>query len=228
MRRPLLALILLAALVPAARGEMDARTHLFHVSLGGQTPLTDLDTSLAGGGSNRAGGAGVGTSLRYLYHLTPQWALGAEAAGGEFSDKTLELPFARATIGGNIFTIQAVGRWLALPKGVVSPYLLLGVGVNTFNAHLKATPDSGKTWASIRTGDTATAEERKLFDRQTWGMAASFGGGLEGELNPQLVMGAELRWNYGSVPHGAFGVNSVNWVGGGLHVGWKFETPALY
>jgi hypothetical protein len=171
-------------------------------------PLSELNLSRIGAGSQRPGDPGLGVGARYMYQATNRLALGAEISHENYGDRNFVVPGLAGTIGGSQTVAEGLARaWLTKP-GAVNPYVIGGVGLNHFAAHVRETNEPSEV----------------LLDADSVGLAMSAGGGVEGRFGAtkQVVTGAEARWTLSTIDSNKFGSSVTNGLGLMGRVGYRF------
>lgn len=245
LRVMLAAVVALAGLGQYAAAEISAGQHVIIAGIGGGIPTGDInvvhktDIDEANGNdlltiNKRAGASGLSGFAQYTYHVWPFLGFGidiqATGFGKRKNDVSLEgrVPNGSAAFGagaGGTFTSEAtlvqylaIARWVIMPEKNINPYLLGGIGFNSFNASVRFDPNANA--ASL--WNDGTHNERQLYTRSSAGFGSSLGGGVQAQAMDSLLLGIEGRWNYSGVDSSDFGTKSVNSGGGYFWAGWKF------
>jgi opacity protein-like surface antigen len=170
----------------------------FSFGLGAMVPLSRVDFTSTGGGTDANGGSGILFSGRYLYNLTPRLSIGPDvglahrAATGSQS----LLPESNTDVFGNTFLLMGTAKLSLVNEGPVRPYLLGGLGANRTSTIVEATPNPGFGWS-----DTNTTETRTLADQSRWGLATHLAFGLDFPFFDATFFGLEVGWTYLDNPH---------------------------
>lgn len=171
-------------------------------------PVSSLDLSRIGAGNQSPGDPGLSIGGRYLYQATSRWSFGGEIIHENFGDREFTVPGLAGTIGGSNLTIQGLARYWLTPARTINPYLIAGLGINDFAAHVFVTANPANV----------------LLDDDSVGLAFSGGGGIEGRFGKDnnLVAGAEMLWGLATIDSGTFGSSVVNSLGFTGRVGYRF------
>lgn len=190
----------------SAQGEAGDSTANPEIGLG--LPISELDLSRIGAGNQRPGDPGLNVGARYLYQASRRWSLGAQISHANFGDRNFVVPGLAGTIGGSLLTVQGLARYWLLEPAAINPYVIGGLGLNRFAAHVRETFEPSAV----------------LLDADSVGLAVSAGGGLEGRFGEarNLIAGTELRWLLSTIDAGKFGSSTLNGVGVTGWVGYKF------
>lgn len=199
-----LALALVVWACANAAAQTKAGDSIGSLGLGLGQPISGLNLARYGGGSEAPGSGGVAISPQFIRQLDPHLGLGGELTYQGFSDKAAPRD-ARPdlTVGGSLLTVELVARYLVTPEKTFSPYLIGGLGLSDFSAHVK----SGSS---------------TLIDTNAMGLALSAGGGAQASLTESLLAMGELRWHLGTSDSEKFGTGAVNALAVLLRLGWKF------
>ncbi|HVE12295.1 MAG TPA: outer membrane beta-barrel protein [Elusimicrobiota bacterium] len=176
------------------------------LGLGAGMPVSDLDLSAIGGGSQSPGEAGLAVDGRYLYQAGQHLAVGGELGRMGFPDRTFVGPRLAGTVHSELVTLQALARYLFLPDKDISPYLIGGLGVNRFSAKVRETFDPG----DVR------------LDSDSHGAVFSAGAGVEAAVAKSAFVGAELRWFLATIDSGDFGTGTLHALNIGARAGYRF------
>jgi opacity protein-like surface antigen len=100
------------------------------------------------------------------------------------------LPNSTARAAEHTAVYQGVVK-LAFPSGRFRPYVLGGLGAARSSLQSYISPGAGSSWA-----DTGTSEVRQTFDSVKYGVAWSWGAGLDWFMAEHFFLGLELRETY--------------------------------
>ena len=216
--------------VQYARKSTNEGRQFFSVDIGAAVPLSRVDFTAAGGGTDDNGNAGFLIGSQYLYRVAPH--LGAGASFEYFNRGGLRsqglLPDSETSVSGNSALLLGNLKFSLIDHGSVRPYMLGGIGANYTSTVIDARPDVGFGWS-----DSATNETRTLVDSSRWGLASTLRFGVDFSLSDPTVLGLELGWTHlsnGSYPATSagkdLGLGSVsgnqNVLTFGLRWGWRF------
>jgi opacity protein-like surface antigen len=209
----------------------------FFIGLGLTAPLSRVDFSSTGGGTDSNGDAGLMLGTQYNYYLTNKLAAGfnVELMNRSATGSQSLVPDASTDVSGNSFLVLATLKYSLLNRGAVRPYVLGGVGANRTSTVIDATPNPGGLWCedSDPTCANGTAETRTLVDERKWGLATTARFGLDFVLADPALFSLEFGWtgmpnsSYSSTQRGKeLGLTNVS---GNLDVftvaakwGWRF------
>lgn len=159
------------------------------VYIGGGIPVTKIDFSGAGGGSEYAGSGGLAAGAQVLFRASDRILLGLDGsyiASGEQSSTSL-LPPAVSKLSSEKTTALFLAK-AELTQGRVVPYFVGGVGFAANHLEIKTAPPPGMIW-----NDTHTSDDRAFVDSTKTTFAYALGVGLDLNINSQLFAGAEAR-----------------------------------
>jgi len=186
---------------------------MFSLGFGLAAPLSRVDFSSTGGGSDSNGDAGVLLGAHYHYSLTPRLAVGASSEWfhrGAYGSRSL-LPDSETDVSGNTVLLLGTLKLSLIDRGPVRPYVLGGLGGNRTSTAIDATPRRGFGWS-----DTGTSETRTLVDESHWGFASSLRFGVDFALYGPSFFTIEAGWtrlanaSYSATAAGQdLGLNSV-------------------
>lgn len=183
---------------------LERGSQLLNVNLGMSVPLSDLKLTGTGGGNDKIGELGFSGGGQYVYHITPQFGVGAEINSSVHSDRNSSSLILNgdSTIGGHTIAVLLIARSVLIPEGNVHPFFLGGIGFHNTSLRLDTMPTPGFVWL-----DTRTTERRTLTDSSVTAFAGALGGGVDIFLTDQFFVGFEGRWQYfGS---GTYGTTSA-------------------
>ncbi|MBI5210499.1 MAG: outer membrane beta-barrel protein [Elusimicrobia bacterium] len=205
-----------------ARADIETGDHLVHMGVGLSVPLTDMDTSMAGGGMEKIAYRGVFGGAQYVHHVSPSFGLGLDLSGAVHEKANHVTPTRFVETNSTVLVFQGIMRYVFFPEDKITPFLFGGFGFNRFRGEVKAVPRPGNPWTDAGGG----YGERTLFDRNSLGMAASLGGGAEYYITEKLFLNLDGRWIFCAIPADTFGANSANFTATTLRLGWKFGRSA--
>ena len=201
MKRYFAVAVLMFAIVGRSWAGFQQGSQTVNLNLGTGIPLSTLDLSAVGGGSDKIGTAGLAVGGEYLYYLTPLFALGLDGNYSKFGDKNSSKfsPLVDSTVSAKSMVVLAVGKYTIVPEGKILPYLLGGFGLHNSSLKFSASPAAGLVWA-----DTGTRESRVFGDDSASSYALAFGLGVDVPVNERVFIGIETRYQYlGSVTYSA-------------------------
>jgi opacity protein-like surface antigen len=161
---------------------------------------------------------GPAFDIEYLVYVVPTFALGAELAWEDLSDKTVETADGfRQKTHSSASQALVLMRWEPMPEKRFSPYGTFGFGTSSFHKSVNSTPIAGTTWA-----DTGTAEDRQIFSKGSTEPGMRLGAGVSTSFNSRVFGALEGDWRLLGVDSNKFGQRSYQVVDAGLHVGCRF------
>jgi len=195
----LVGLATMSCLSLPVRAELKAGDHIVSFNAGASFPLNEVDFADVGGGKETAVKTGPGFSAQYLYHLTPSFAFGGEAAYAAYGDKdhmitvnTFTGPAnLNVTLASKAWAVQAVARYVLVPEKMIHPYFLGGLGMGGVHSKTTTTPIPPAVWTPSGTQETRTNSEGNAT-----GVAFSLGAGVDGYITESWLLGLDLRWIY--------------------------------
>ncbi|MBI3551130.1 MAG: hypothetical protein HY077_01315 [Elusimicrobia bacterium] len=133
---------------------------------------------------------GLASDVEFLINVEPSWAFGfrTDAFAYTTAYPQSETAVGKAQVNGGDLLFE--GRWLALPERKLSPFLVGGLGVNTYTEEFELAPKPGFKWL-----DTGTRETRELEDTSV-GMAAMLGVGAQYLISRHYVADVEAAWHW--------------------------------
>jgi|CXWL01.1.fsa_nt_gi opacity protein-like surface antigen len=179
--------------------------------------------------SQKPGSNGVSGFIQYIYFPTPFLGAGLEINGANFPTNTIphfnlgNAPVSRGNLPAtdrakietraSLLQCLATARYVIAPKNRLNPYLLAGLGVNTFQASSDIIP--------LNPGP-----QESHWDRNSIGAALAVGGGLQTSLfSDKMMLGVEGRWSYSTVDSKKFGTDGVSYHAAYFWVGYKWTPP---
>ncbi len=210
--------------------EPENTNQIFSLNFGFASPLSRVDFSSTGGGSDNNGNTGIVIGGQYLYQTTSRlaWGMNLEYMNRGLSDSQSLLPSANTDVSGDSLVIMPVVKFSLVDRGGIRPYVLAGIGTNRTSTFIEAQPQQGFAW-----NDTNTDETRTLVNDSRWGLATTARVGIDFmSFNPSFFS-LEIGWtgisngSYGATQAGqALGLNSVTGNLSLLNIagrwGWKF------
>lgn len=185
-----------------AKAEVKQGTQQLNLALGVANPLSSVNVD---GERVEFGKVGPTFGAGYLYQLREFVSVGADLNFKRLGDKTVRTGHGTAEITSSAWTLLAVGRGDLMPANDIRPYALLGLGVGGVKREVRY--------------DVGTAYNRE----QTSGsFAFAVAGGVDFDINPSWLAGAELRYNYIRTREYEVGTDSVKTLDLAFKVGYKF------
>ncbi len=172
------------------------------LSLGVSNPLGN---ETADGTRVEFGKVGPALGLNYLYQVRPNWSLGADLNFKSFGDRDVFTSHGAGEVKTSAWTLMAVGRGDLSPESNLRPYALLGLGV-------------GRAKRDLSYPSNARFDQ----DHASGGLAFALGAGLDFDINPTWVAGAELRYSYIHTDANEIGAESVRTLDVLFKAGYKF------
>jgi hypothetical protein len=165
---------------------------LLKVGVGGALPTQ-------AGAFNNIARPGLATDLELLLNVKSHWAFGLRNDDFLFTTAypSNEQSRGKSVVQGSALYVE--GRWLALPEKRLSPFVVAGLGFNTYSEELEVTPKPGFKWS-----DTGTIEMREFENTQT-GAALMTGVGAQYLMGRSFVGSVEAAWHYWSIDATKFG-----------------------
>ena len=163
------------------------------LGLGAAIPLSRVNFSPTGGGTDTNGSVGLMVSGRYFYNFLPRLSIGPDISffhRGHSESQSL-LPSTNTDVFGNTLLLLVNGKFALVDDGPIRPYLLGGVGGNRTSTIAEATPNPGFGWS-----DTNTFETRTLVDDAHWGFASQAAFGIDFPMVESSLFGLEFAWVY--------------------------------
>jgi len=197
-----------AATSPKDSSQGQVGDSVLNPDIGLGVPLSELNLSRIGAGSQRPGDPGLAVGARYMYQTSERVSLGGQISHTNFGDRDFVEPGLAGTIGGSLLTIEGLARYWLMPPKTVNPYVVAGLGINRFAAHVHETFDPSEV----------------LLDSDSIGLAASAGAGVEGRFGKDnsLAAGAELVYELATIDSGKFGSSALSGLGLAGRVGYRF------
>jgi opacity protein-like surface antigen len=184
------------------RAESYRETHqTFSLGLGAAIPLSRVDFSGTGGGTESNGDTGILIGGRYLFDLSPNLSVGPDLEYFHRSRTQSQslLQESNTDVFGNTLMLLANAKWSFVSRGPARPYLLGGVGANRTSTIAEGTPNPGFSWS-----DTDSTETRTLVDQAHWGFASHLAFGIDFPMWELATFGLEFGWVYlGNSPYEA-------------------------
>jgi len=165
---------------------------------------------------NHIAKTGVASEIEAVVQLTDSLGIGAR-----FDDQAFTVAYpsdyvSRSKSEVDASTLVLEGRYVFLPKKTVSPFVVVGLGVDAYSEHFEKTPSPGSTWA-----DTGTRETREV-EGVTSGAAVEAGAGVQFLLSRRYLAELAARWHYAGVDGDKFGFTQAQSVTLLASVGWRF------
>jgi hypothetical protein len=176
-----------------ASGFAQLESHRDELSfLGGvENSNATLDLTAFGQGSARIGNGGFALGGEYFHQLQrfPALGIGIDWLSADLGqNESLEL-LPNFDSVSSLHTVQGlVMLRLIRPSGRLRPFLVAGGGFHVTSLKLNSQPLPGFVWA-----DTKTTESRTLYDSGEGSWSATWGLGLECQLNDVIGLGFEGR-----------------------------------
>lgn len=171
-------------------------------TLGAATPLSYNDVD---GERTQFGQTGPALGVAALYQFLPNIAVGADLNYKRLGERDFRTGQGPVSVESSAWTMLAVGRGEFIPASDIRPYVMMGLGLGGVKREVRYSLNP-------------------RFDRDTrsGGLAMALGAGLDFDITPAIVAGAELRWNYIDTDHSQVGTNSVRTLDLNFKVGYKF------
>ncbi len=172
------------------------------LTLGASNPLSYTDIN---GQRAEFGETGPSLGFNALYQLLPNLAVGADLSFKRLGERDIRTGIGVAQVQSSAWTMMAIGRGDFLPASDIRPYVMTGLGVGGVKREVRYAVSPA-------------------FDRDTrsGGAALALGTGVDFDITPAIVAGAELRWNYIDTDHNKVGTNSARTLDLNFKVGYKF------
>jgi len=192
----------LMLMTTTAKAVITPGTSQVSLSLGASNPLSYNDVD---GQRMEFGQTGPSLGFQALYQFLPNLAVGADLNFKRLGDRDFRTGRGPVQVESSAWTMLAVGRGDFLPASDLRPYVMMGLGL-------------GGVKREVRYAFTPA------FDRDTrsGGVALALGSGIDFDISPSIVAGAELRWNYIDTDYSQVGTNSVRTLDLNFKVGYKF------
>jgi opacity protein-like surface antigen len=172
------------------------------VTLGLANPLGN-DT--VDGQSETFGGVGPAVGFDYLYQLRSNLSIGGDFSYkylGTHDDTTGHGP---VEVKSTAWTLLAIGRFDLMPEKDLRPYAMAGLGVGGVSREV-----------------TFSQRPDLNSSRSSNGLAFALGAGVDYDINPSWVAGAELRYSIIGTNEEDIGTGHVSTIDALLKVGYKF------
>lgn len=195
--------VVMLAACALAQGQTQSGESQLNVGIGIGVPVSGLDLTRFGGGSDAPGASGLTLSPQYLHQLNSNLALGVEGTYMDFPSASITLPGPQAAADGDLLVIEGVGRYLTQPDGAWSPYLIGGVGL-------------GRMAVTVSQGSST------ILDTSSTGVQVSPGVGIKADLGPKLEAAGEFRWRLGTEDRSQFGTGLYNVLAFLVRLGWRY------
>jgi opacity protein-like surface antigen len=193
-------------------GLLVASTHAYAaVKQGGQQVggalgfASPLSNETVDGETERFGQLGPAIGFNYLYQIRNNLSL-----GGDFNYKSLghvdgSTRHGPVEVTHSAWTLLAIGRGDLMPENDLRPYGLVGLGIGGVSRKVDFSqrPDLNSSQTSN-------------------GLAFALGAGVDYDINPAWLAGAELRYNIIGTDENAVGTGHVSTLDVLLKVGYKF------
>lgn len=162
------------------------------LGLGFAAPVSRVDFSAAGGGSDDNGDVGFSLGLQYGHDIGRKVAAGfnVEYMGRGGTGSQSLVPEANTDVSGHSLLLLGTLKYSLVDRGAVRPYVLGGIGANRTSTVIDATPNEGFGWS-----DTNTGETRTLVDDSHWGLAYTARVGLDFMFSDPTFFSLEFGWN---------------------------------
>lgn len=186
----------------SANASITPGTQQVAVSVGASNPLGHHDFD---GTRSEFGSTGPNLGFSYLYQFAPILGVGADLNFKRLGDKDFRNGRGYGEVESSAWTLLAIGRGDLMPESDIRPYGLLGLGLGGVKREIRYAAVSG-------------------FDRDqsSAGLALALAGGVDFDINANVVAGAELRWNYINTSYNEVGTSSVRTLDLNFKVGYKF------
>lgn len=186
----------------AANAAITPGTHQAGVSLGAANPTSyqTLDGSRAEFGST-----GPTLGFNYLYQIRPNLGVGADLNFKSLGDRDFNTGLGPVEVESSAWTLLAIGRAELMPESDIRPYGLLGLGLGGVKREIRY--------------ELSPSRDR---DQTSSGFAFAVGAGLDFDITPSWLAGAELRYSYINTEPSEVGADSVRTVDLHFKVGYKF------
>lgn len=193
MKQLPLAAVLLVAVAANASAAFEKGSQTINLNLGMGIPLTDLDLSAAGGGKDKVGTPGISVGGQYLYHVAPRLGLGLDINYSKSGEKQSSKfsPLLDSMVKSESVVALVIGKFIFIPNGKASPYVLAGGGVHSSRLKFSASPAAGLVWA-----DTGTRESRVFGDSSGTNYAIVGGLGIDVFVTENAFLGLEGRYQH--------------------------------
>lgn len=216
MRRTLLTAMVLVVASPAWSG-IKKGDRVITLNSGTASSFSQsVDLTPFGGGFDRASNTGGHAAAVYFRQMGDHFGLGWELGLGAGEPREHVLPAGKFTTNTEYITLMIMGRYVFMPEKQFYPYLLGGIGRNTYILTIDGRPEGAFTWA-----DNGTREHRTVTTRSS-GLALTAGAGYEGVLHEVFLCGIEVRWHHLRTNPGIFVRTNQNIVNVMTRIGWKF------
>jgi len=155
--------------------------------------------------SARFGTLGPAVGASYLYRLEKHAAIGADFNYKFLGTKDIATGDGPVEIKSRAWTLLAIGRADLLPDADIRPYGFLGLGAG-----------------GIKRSVDFSQSPRFTASQSSYGVALALGAGVDYDINPDWVAGAELRYSFIKTGNNEVGASHVSTIDLLLKVGYKF------
>ena len=127
----------------------DLGRQVFSMELGMAAPLSNVDFSAAGGGSDSNGNPGILLGTQYTYSLDPHLGTGISLEyfnrSGTLSSNLV--PNAGTSVYGDSLLFLGILKYSLVAEGDTKPFIMAGAGAHRTSTRIDAMPDLGFSWS---------------------------------------------------------------------------------
>lgn len=187
MKRAMVAVVLTMLSLPVRAADKS-----LELLVGPVIPLTKLDNSANGGGTDYIASTGFSIGGRFMNRVKPNFSLGGEIQslmpGDQNSSSFIAHANTKSSFSSMLFLAEAK---LAGESGPIRPFAIAGLGFHSTHVTATTTLAPGFVWT-----DTGTRETRTVVDSTQTKFAGTVIGGAEIPIDDRFSLGLSAAFYY--------------------------------